>query len=115
MKMIDPTGTAETGLRPLAARPRSLAGVAIGVLDNSKPNAGVLLRRLADDLAEKWGAGPVRVWQKPGSSVAAAPAVIDDIASTCRVVLTGSARSEARRVGKEGSARMGLQSQKRTI
>lgn len=91
MEILDPVGpTAETA-RTLAPRPASLEGAVIGVLDNSKPNAGVLLEGVARALARKLGARDVRVWRKPGASIAATAAVLDEIAAQCGAVLTASA------------------------
>ncbi|HYB42932.1 MAG TPA: hypothetical protein VEL75_14240 [Candidatus Methylomirabilis sp.] len=91
MDILDPAGTSSPPSRTLARRPGTLAGRLIGVLDNSKPNAGALLERVARDLQARLGARGVRVWRKPGASMPAAPALIEEIASTCGAVLTGSA------------------------
>ncbi len=91
MEILDPAGASSTTSRQLAARPRALGGLVIGVLDNSKPNAAVLLETVAAALREQFGAARVRAWQKPGASTGAAPAVLDDIAGACRVALTASA------------------------
>jgi hypothetical protein len=91
MDILDPVGRAAGASRALARRPRSLDKLVIGVLDNSKPNARVLLERVASALAERFGAGAVRVWQKPGSSVPASPEVLEEIVSSAGVILTGSA------------------------
>jgi len=89
MDVLVPTGIATPALAPLARRPPSLDGRLIGVLDNSKPNAGVLLDRLAELLVERTRAAGVRRWRKPGASRAAAN--VDEIAATVDVLLTGSA------------------------
>jgi hypothetical protein len=82
--------TSSTGLRKaLARRPASLRGLRIGVLDNSKPNADVLLGRVAELLAERGHATEIRRWTKPGSSRPAT--MIDEIAGAADVLLTGSA------------------------
>jgi hypothetical protein len=91
MDILDPAGGTSTASRQLAARPGALGGLVIGILDNSKPNAAVLLEALAAALRERVGAGRVRAWQKPGASTGAAPGVLDEIAATCRVALTASA------------------------
>ena len=91
MDILDPAGGTSTASRQLAARPGALGGLVIGILDNSKPNAAVLLEAMAAALRERFGAGRVRAWQKPGASTGAAPAVLDEIAATCRVALTASA------------------------
>lgn len=91
MRIVDPIGTSAVAARALAARPRSLEGVTIALLDNSKPNAGVLLERVGALLAARGGARAVRAWSKPGASMGAARAVIEEIAAAARVALTASA------------------------
>ena len=91
MHIVDPAGTSAATVKTLAARPRSLEGVTIALLDNSKPNAGVLLERVGALVAARGGAAAVRAWSKPGSSTGASPAVIEEIAAAARVALTASA------------------------
>ena len=89
MKVLNPLSAGAGLVKPLARRPTSLRGLRIGVLDNSKPNADVLLGRVAELLAERGHAASVRRWRKPGSSRAAT--MIDEIAGAADVLLTGSA------------------------
>lgn len=91
MRIVDPIGTSAAAAKTLAPRPRSLEGLTIALLDNSKPNAGVLLERVGVLLAARGGARAVRGWSKPGSSIAASPAVIEEIVAAARVALTASA------------------------
>jgi hypothetical protein len=91
MRIVDPIGTSTAAAKALAPRPRSLEGVTIALLDNSKPNAGVLLERVGALLAARGGARAVRAWSKPGASTGASPAVIEEIAAAARVALTASA------------------------
>lgn len=91
MEILDPVGTTSVASRTLAPRPASLEGAVIGVLDNSKPNARVLLDGVARALAEKLGAREVRTWRKPGASIGATKAVLDEMAAVCGVALTASA------------------------
>jgi hypothetical protein len=86
--VLSPAGAAAVVARALAPRPDTLRGVRIGVLDNSKPNAGVLLGRIAELIAERAGGATVQTWRKPGSSRAAAN--IDEVVKASDVVLTGS-------------------------
>jgi len=92
MNVLNPLGAraaGSSGTKPLAPRPRSLRGLRIGVLDNSKPNAGVLLGRVAELIAARASAAEIVRWQKPGASH---PAVMmDDIVARADVLLTGSA------------------------
>ena len=89
MDLQNPCGAVTRRLKPLAPRPGALAGRAVGLLDNSKPNARVLLERLAELLSARAGVGPVKAWQKPSSAQPAA--CLDEIARSVEVVLTGSA------------------------
>ena len=91
MRIVDPIGISAVESKTLAARPRTLEGVTIALLDNSKPNAGVLLARAGVLLAARGGARAVRAWSKPGASTGATPAVIEEIAAAARVALTASA------------------------
>ena len=91
MEILDPVGSSQAPSRALAPRPASLRGVVIGVLDNSKPNARVLLESVARGLAEKLGAREVKRWRKPGASIGATAPVLDEIAAHCGAVLTASA------------------------
>jgi hypothetical protein len=59
------------------------------VLDNSKPNADVLLARVAELLAARADRVTIRSWTKPGSSRPAP--MIEEITSSVDVLLTGSA------------------------
>ncbi len=91
MDIVDPVGSSAATSRSLAARPASLEGATIALLDNSKPNAKELLERLGALLAAQAGARAVRVWSKPGSSVSATATVLEEIARSARVALTASA------------------------
>jgi hypothetical protein len=88
MHVLSPVRSVSSQWKPLSTRPASLRGCRVGVLDNSKPNADVLLRRLAELLVERHGAASVTVWRKPGSSRPAT--MIDEVARGSDVVLTGS-------------------------
>jgi hypothetical protein len=89
MRVLSPLGAISDTVKPLAARRPSLNGLRLGVLDNSKPNADVLLRRVAELLAARAEGVTIRTWIKPGSSRPAA--MIEEIASSVDVLLTASA------------------------
>ena len=91
MDMLDPAGGAAVDAKALAHRSAGLAGAVVGILDNSKPNARVLLASVAEALRRRHGARDVRVWRKPTASHGAAVNVLDEIAATCDVTLTASA------------------------
>ena len=91
--ILDPTG--QGGAQPdatLAARPGTLEGARIGLLDNTKANAGVLLTVLGDLLSEAGakGASPselVRV-RKAGFTNPVSESEIEEIRTRCDMVVT---------------------------
>jgi hypothetical protein len=97
MRVYAPEGA--IGLAPArrAASPASLAGLRIAVVDNGKPNAMLVMTRLAESLAARTGA-KLALKTKKGpngeSANAAIPAAADTIArvvAQADVVITGSA------------------------
>lgn len=54
--LLDPTGEGERAAdTTLAPRLRSLRGLTVGLLDNTKPNAAVLLSEIASELQRRYG------------------------------------------------------------
>ena len=90
MKIYTPEG--EIGPEPvsLAPSPSVLAGRRIGILDNTKPNAGVLLGRMAERLAERTGA-TVTLVETKNAALAAPDDVLARLSKEVELVLTGSA------------------------
>ena len=89
MDLLNPCGSVPRRFKPLTPRRGALAGRAVGLLDNSKPNARVLLERVAELLSARAGTASVRIWTKPTSAQPAE--CLDEIARSVEVVLTGSA------------------------
>ena len=89
MKVCAPDGAVGPPSASLAPPTPVLAGKRIGILDNSKPNAGLLLARMAERLAARTGADLAVTARKNG----ARPAPDDVLArlAEAEVVLTGSA------------------------
>ena len=67
-----------------------LRGKTIGVLDNGKANAGLLMTAVADLLKQQYGAAEVIVRKKPVAGPAS-PQVIADFKKEAAAVLVGSA------------------------
>jgi hypothetical protein len=89
-----PDGTVGPAPVTLAGSPNVLTGTRIGVLDNGKPNAGLLLARVGEQLAARTGASLTLVTEKgPGGNAATpcTPGVMDQFVEQCDVALTGSA------------------------
>lgn len=86
----------EVGPAPVSLTPplNVLTGTRIGVLDNGKPNARLLLSRVGAQLAARTGSTLTLVTDKGPGANAATPctdAVMARLAEECDVVLTGSA------------------------
>ena len=73
-----------------AATLAGLAGKVVGFIDNAKPNFGLLADDLGDLLQTKYGVARIVKRRKPSASVPAKPEVIEELASECDVVITGS-------------------------
>ena len=83
--LLDPTSERQPAERQVNARPVSLTGLTVGLLDISKPRGDVLLDRL-DALLQADGVRTVR-YRKP---TFARPAPVDlrhEIATHCEVVI----------------------------
>jgi hypothetical protein len=86
----------DVGPEPVVRTPPrpALTGLRVGVLDNGKPNAGLLLARVAEQLALQTGAHVELVTEKgPGGNAATpcTPEVFAQLTERCDVVLTGTA------------------------
>ena len=82
--LYDPRGNRDVPEARIAARPTSLTGQTIGVLDNGKENADALLERAAE-LLQARGATIVRA-RKPSFSRAAPSEVIASLSACTAVV-----------------------------
>jgi hypothetical protein len=86
--VYDPRGTVEASPLATAPRVKTLAGLRLGLLDNTKWNANKLLRGMRDRLAEKHGFGAVNYYRKESFSLAAAPELIAEIVAANDIVIT---------------------------
>ena len=90
MQIHPPTGVASTPPITLAPTPAVLAGRRIGILDNRKPNAGILLTRLAERLAARTGA-EVALVETKNAAIPCDDQVLGLLAEEVDVILTGTA------------------------
>ena len=89
VEIFDPCGVVDVDSRPLAARKPGLAGLRLGILDNSKWNANKLLRGAAAALGEQIDLAEVNYYVKThGFSTDAPPEMIARIAAENDIVLT---------------------------
>ena len=90
MQIYTPEGQVGEPETRLAPSPVVLAGKRIGVLDNTKPNAGILLTWLAARLEERTKATLVTIETK-NAALAAPDQVMGKLTKEVEIVLTGSA------------------------
>jgi hypothetical protein len=82
-----PTGEADTRTKTLAPRLKTLAGARIGILDNCKEFADVVLRGVAEALQREHGVAEVKFWQKSYLGVPSPYA--QEMAAHCDAVING--------------------------
>ena len=83
--ILDPTGERTVAERARLARPVSLDGLTVGLLDISKPRGDVFLDRLAERLAER--DLTVARYSKPTFTKNAPVDLRHEIATKCDVVI----------------------------
>jgi hypothetical protein len=86
--VFDPRGVVEAEIKPLAPRVRALAGLRVGVLDNTKWNANRLLRKTVARLGDEVPLAAVNYYRKESFSKDADPVLIETIAADNDIVLT---------------------------
>jgi hypothetical protein len=87
--LYDPTAEPRAIDARLASRLATLDGKRIGILDNSKANAGTLMLAVARRLQERHGAGEIVKREKPVAGPPS-PAILADL-ERCDLALVGSA------------------------
>jgi hypothetical protein len=83
-----PRGRVDAARIAPAPRVAGLEGLRLGVLDNTKWNAGRLLRKTTARLGEHHGFAAVNYYRKESFSKAADPALLAAIAADNDIVLT---------------------------
>jgi hypothetical protein len=86
--VFDPRGRIETERVSPAPRVASLDGKRLGILDNTKWNAGKLLRKTASLLGERFHFAAVNYYRKESFSKVADPALVAQIVADNDIVLT---------------------------
>jgi len=88
LRVYDPRGVVTAEAKPRAGRPAALAGLRLGILDNTKWNANKLLRKTGARLEAELGFASVTYYRKESFSKNAAPELIRQIAAENDIVLT---------------------------
>jgi hypothetical protein len=89
IQIYDPTTGAAGRSVKFAPRPKSLAGLRIGLVDNTKHNSDQLLLRIAALLESKHGAKAHLIRRKKSAGAAPHAEIIEEYKSGCDVVVAG--------------------------
>jgi hypothetical protein len=87
VRVYVPSGAASATPQPLAPRLKSIKGARVGILDNCKEFADIVLRGVADILTARHGAGEVRFWRK--SYLGIPSPFAQEMAAQCDAVING--------------------------
>jgi hypothetical protein len=91
--ILDPTGlSSRDDTSPavtLATRPANLTDVRVGLLENGKQNARLLLEDVASILRERYGAGEATLLRKENFAQPASPQLVDELSAASDVVVIG--------------------------
>jgi len=82
---IDPTAGGSGARIPLAPRPMDLAGKVVGLLDNTKEQADIILATIGDALRERYGVSKVIIRRKEFFSKPATAALLNEMAGEVQV------------------------------
>jgi len=82
-----PTGDTVSAARQLAPRLQTIRGARIGILDNCKEFADIVLRGVADVLQREYGVRETRFWRKDYLGTPAA--FLNEMAAACDAVING--------------------------
>jgi len=88
--LYDPAAPREVGCIPASRNLDTLAGKVVGFIDNAKPNFDHLVDELAKRLVERHGVARIVKRRKPSASIPAEPAIVNELAAQCDLVITGS-------------------------
>lgn len=89
VQIYDPTIEAKSRHIDFVARPKSLAGLRVGLVDNSKFNSDQVLERIAQILEREHGAKAHLMRRKRTAGIPASPEIIAEFKAACDVVVAG--------------------------
>ena len=82
---IDPTAGGSGVKIAMAPRPKELAGKVVGLLDNTKEQADVILETVGEVLRSRYGVSKVVIRRKEHYSKPATSAMIDEMAKEVQI------------------------------
>jgi hypothetical protein len=89
VRIYDPTTEARGRRIEYAPRPKSLAGLRVGLVDNSKHNSDQLLKRIAGLLEHDHGVKAHIMRRKKSAGIPVSPEIIAEFRQNCDVVVAG--------------------------
>jgi len=85
-----PTAPIEQKIEQARRTLETLQGCVVGFIDNAKPNFEHLVDDVAELLVSKYGVSTVIKRRKRAASIPAPDAMIEELAGSCDLVITGS-------------------------
>jgi hypothetical protein len=89
LQIYDPTTEVSTRRIAYAPRPKSLKGLRVGLVDNSKHNSDQLLLRIAGLLEHDHGAKAHVIRRKKSAGAAPHTEIIEEFKGNCDVIVAG--------------------------
>ena len=86
---VDPTAGGGIKKIALAPRPSDLSGKVVGLIDNTKEQADIILRTIGEALCERYGVERVIIRRKEHYSKPATGEMIDEMAKEVDVAIAG--------------------------
>lgn len=87
--VLDPTGKVDIAEHPISARPRSLDGLVLGLLDNGKPNFDLFLMTLEELLKGRSRFSKVIKRRKGHAGLGLPEETMAELSQNCDVVING--------------------------
>ena len=86
---VDPTAGGGAAVIQMAARPADLSGKVVGLLDNTKEQADIILQTVGDALRERFGVERLVIRRKEHYSKPATLEIINEMADQVDVAIAG--------------------------
>jgi hypothetical protein len=87
--ILDPVSLPDTKRLSRTPRPKSMSGLRIAFIDNTKPNFSIFCDRVSELLLGQYGVAEVKRYRKPGRTVGVAQSIINEVKATCDFAITG--------------------------
>lgn len=87
--ILDPVSLPKIKKLQLNARPKSMAGLRVAVVDNTKPNFNIFMDKIQELLIGKYQVASVARYVKPGRTVGVAASVVAEIKANYDFAITG--------------------------